>query len=178
VNGKDVPVFMKNELVDQIPSLKRLNLTNKDYANKSIQDLFPYELKDAEVKEVNYAASGVAYNDGKGHFIFKKLPTSLQLSSINAIRMKDVNGDGFPDIIAGGNYFNLLPQFGRLDASEGNLLLNDKKGNFKVVTPKYSGINVPGQTRDIASFKYKNDDCLLFLENNDYPVLYKIKKQN
>ncbi|MGN6602133.1 MAG: VCBS repeat-containing protein [Ginsengibacter sp.] len=178
VNGKDVPVFMKNELVDQIPSLKRLNLTNKDYANKSIQDLFPYELKDAEVKEVNYAASGIAYNDGKGHFIFKKLPTPLQLSSINAIRMKDVNGDGFPDIIAGGNYFNLLPQFGRLDASEGNLLLNDKKGNFKVVTPKYSGINVPGQTRDIASFKYKNDDCLLFLENNDYPVLYKIKKQN
>jgi hypothetical protein len=38
-----------------------------------------------------------------------------------------------------------------------------------------SGIDLRGQVRDIVSFKKKNEDCILFLENNDYPVSYKIK---
>ena len=174
-NGKDVPVFMKKDVTDQIPSLKRLNLKNADYATKTIQQLFGTGLEGAQVKQVNFAASCVAYNDGKGHFTIKKLPVQMQLSSVNAISVADVNKDGYPDIIAGGNFFDLLPQFGRLDASSGNLLLNDKKGNFKIVSARKTGLNVPGQTRDIVNFKYKNEDCILFLENDDYPVMYKIK---
>ncbi len=175
VGGKDVPVFMKNDLIDQIPTLKRLNLTNQDYATKTIQQLFGKELEDAQVKKVTYAASCIAYNDGKGHFTIKKLPVYMQLSSVNAITLKDVNNDGYPDMIAGGNFFDLLPQFGRLDASAGNLLINDKKGNFNMVPSMRTGLNVPGETRDIITFKYKKQDCVLFLENNDYPVMYKLK---
>ena len=33
------------------------------------------------------------------------------LSSVNAIRIMDVNNDGYQDIIAAGNFFDLLPQF-------------------------------------------------------------------
>jgi hypothetical protein len=175
VGGKDVPVFMKNDLIDQIPTLKRLNLTNRDYATKTIQQLFGKELEDAQLKKVTYAASCIAYNDGKGHFTIKKLPVYMQLSSVNAITLKDVNNDGYPDMIAGGNFFDLLPQFGRLDASAGNLLINDKKGNFNIVPSMRTGLNVPGETRDIITFKYKKEDCVLFLENNDYPVMYKLK---
>ena len=54
----------------------------------------------------------------------------LQLSSVNSLQLTDVNGDGYTDIIAGGNEFGFLPQFGRLDASFGNVLLNDGKGHF------------------------------------------------
>jgi len=176
VNEKDVPVFMKKDITDQVPSLKRLNLKNQDYATKSIQQLFPNELQDAQVKTVTYTASCVAYNDGRGHFTIKKLPVGIQLSSVNAIDMEDVNSDGYPDIIAGGNFFDLLPQFGRLDASAGHVLINDKKGNFAALPANRSGIDVPGETRDIVSLKYKNDDCILFLENNDYPVMYKLKR--
>lgn len=177
VNGKDVPVFMKKEIIDQVPSLKSLNLTNEDYATKTIQQLFGTGIEGAQEKKVNFAASCVAYNDGKGHFKIKKLPFEMQLSSVNAIKMKDINNDGYPDIITGGNFFDLLPQFGRLDASAGNVLLNDKKGNFETVPEKYTGIYVPGETRDIVSFKYKNDDCILFLENDNFPVTYKLKRE-
>lgn len=177
VNGKDVPVFMKKEIIDQVPSLKSLNLTNEDYATKTIQQLFGTGIEGAQEKKVNFAASCVAYNDGKGHFKIKKLPFEMQLSSVNAIKMKDINNDGYPDIITGGNFFDLLPQFGRLDASAGNVLLNDKKGNFETVPEKYTGIYVPGETRDIVSFKYKNDDCILFLENDNFPVMYKLKRE-
>lgn len=175
VNGQDVPVFMKTEITIQIPSLKKLNLKNQDYANKTIQQLFGKDIENAKVKQVNYTASCVAYNDGKGHFSIKELPMEIQLSSINAIQIMDLNHDGYPDLIAAGNWFDLLPQFGRVDASYGHILMNDKKGNFLEIPTSKTGIDVPGQTRDIISFKYKKEDHILFLENNEYPVMYKLK---
>ena len=176
IDGKDVPVFMKKEITDQIPSLKKLNLKNHDYASKTIQQLFGKDIENARVKQVNYTASCVAYNDGKGHFTIKKLPIGIQLSSVNAMQLKDINHDGYPDIIAAGNWFELLPQFGRVDASYGHVLMNDKKGNFVDIPADRTGIDVPGETRDIISFKYKKEDCILFLENDEYPVMYKIKR--
>ncbi|MEO5649182.1 MAG: FG-GAP-like repeat-containing protein [Ginsengibacter sp.] len=176
INGKDLPVFMKKEITDQIPSLKKLNLKNQDYATKTVQQLFGKEIENAEVKQVNYLASCVAYNDGKGHFTIKELPKEVQLSSINAIQIKDINQDGYPDIIAAGNWFDILPQFSRLDASFGHILMNDRKGYFIEIPPSKTGINVPGETRDIVSLKYKKEDRILFLENNDFPVMYKIKE--
>ena len=177
VNGKDVPVFTKREVTDAIPSLKKLNLKHHDYATKTIQELFGNDIDNAKVKKVNYTASCIAYNDGKGNFTVKKLPTAIQLSSVNAIQLMDINADGYPDIIAAGNFFDLLPQFCRLDGSYGHILMNDKKGNFVEMPNAKSGIELNGQTRDIISFKYKNEEGILFLENNDFPVLYKIKSK-
>jgi hypothetical protein len=176
VNGKDMPVFLKKEITEQLPSLKKQNLKHADYANKAIQDLFsPELLNKSVVRKVNWVSSCIAINDGKGHFTLRKLPPSAQFSSINAIRFMDVNNDGFGDIICAGNFFELLPQFCRLDASYGNILVNDGKGNFTALPSARSGIEVRGETRDIVPVKIKNSTCLLFLENNDYPVLYKLK---
>jgi enediyne biosynthesis protein E4 len=175
IEGKDFPIFTKREITDQIPSLKKLNLKHKDYATKTVQDLFGNEIKDAKVKEVNYLASCITYNDGKGNFTIKKLPPSFQLSSVNAMMFMDVNRDGYPDLIAAGNFYDLLPQFCRLDASYGQVFLNDKKGNFIELPISQSGLNLIGQTRDIISVKIKKDDYILFLENNDFPLLYKMQ---
>lgn len=175
VDGKDVPVFMRKDITDQIPSLKKSNLKNIDYAGKTIPQLFGKDVDSALIKTVNYTASCIAYNDGKGHFSIKKLPLNVQLSSVNAIQIADVNKDGYPDIIAAGNWFDLLPQFCRVDASFGQVLINDKKGDFISMPQAISGIDVKGETRDILSFKYKKDNCILFLENNDFPVMYKFK---
>jgi hypothetical protein len=178
ISGKDVPVFMKREITDQIPSLKKLNLKHQDYATKSIQELFGDDIKKATVKQVNYQSSCIAYNDGKGIFTIRKMPVAMQLSSINAIKITDINQDNYPDIIAAGNMFDLLPQFCRIDASYGHVLINIKKGDFNDLPQLKSGIDLNGQTRNILSFKYKKEDCILFLENNEIPVLYKIKLAN
>lgn len=177
VKGKDIPVFTKREVTDQVPSLKKLNLKHRDYAKKTVQELFGNEIKNAKVKQVNYAASCIAYNDGKGTFSIKTLPGTVQLSSVNAFATIDVNHDNYPDLVAAGNFFDLLPQFCRLDASYGHVLLNDHKGNYVEMTAAQSGLNVNGQTKDIITVKYKKDNCILFLENNDFPVLYKLKSK-
>jgi hypothetical protein len=63
VDGKDKPVFLKHDLEDAMPFLKKNNLKNADYARKSVQELIPSEaLNKATTKQFNYSASCIAIN--------------------------------------------------------------------------------------------------------------------
>ena len=75
----------------------------------------------------------------------------------------------------GGILYTFLPQFERLDASFGDVLINDGKGNFKWVNQKKTGLNVKGMVRDIVQIPGKDGPGILFLINDEYPVLYKFK---
>ncbi|WP_462262825.1 VCBS repeat-containing protein [Ferruginibacter sp.] len=178
IDGKDKPVFMKGELESQLPMLKKQNLRNVDYAKKSVQELFSaVQMEKVLIKQVNYSSSCIAYNTGNGNFTIQDMPQGIQLSSAKTILPVDVNADGKPDLILGGNEFGFQPQLGRLDASPGDVLLNDGKGNFSILNPGISGINLQGQVRGICLIKSKGVVNVLFLQNNEYPVLYKLKKQ-
>ncbi len=175
IDGKDKPVFLKSEVQDQLPFIKKNNLHHRDYATKAIQDLFPKEMVGTSlVKSFNYPSSVVAINNGNGNFTLQPLPVMSQVSCINAILPFDINGDGFIDLVTGGNQFGFLPQFEKLDGSFGDVLINDGKGNFKWVENKKSGLAMNGEVRDIALIKNDNGLQLLFLLNNDYPCLYKL----
>jgi hypothetical protein len=99
----------------------------------------------------------------------------VQLSSVNATSCMDVNKDDKIDLILGGNLYTFLPQFERLDASFGDVLLNDGKGNFTWVPQKKTGLNVRGQVRDIVEIPGEKFPYILFLINDEYPALYKLK---
>ncbi len=177
IDKKDKPVFMKSELESQMPMLKKQNLHNVDYAKRSVQELFTKDqMANVIVKEVNCTASCVAINNGNGKFTIKELPVDIQLSSVKAIAAIDVNNDGILDLVTGGNEFGFQPQLGRLDASDGAVLINNGKGNFSTIKKESSGIQLPRQVRDIVLLKRNGAFGLLFLQNNEYPVFYQIKK--
>jgi hypothetical protein len=176
--NRDVPVFLKHEVQDQVPSIKKENLKHSDFAKRSIQELFPAELLNKSlVRQINYCKSIVAINDGKGNFTVRELPSKAQLSVINAIYCFDINKDGLPDLVTGGNNSGYLPQFGKLDASYGDVFLNDGKGGFTWLPSNRTGVLVHGQVRDIAMVKGNDKAFLLFLRNNDVPVLYQFQEQ-
>ena len=141
-DGKDMPVFVKRDVTEQFPALKKENLKNSDYATKTIQQLFNKKLiETATIKKVNYCSSIIAISDGKGSSAIKKLPRQVQLSSVNAVCIADVNNDSKMDLIIGGNKSGFTPQFGRLDASYGDILINAGNGEFMRQEPRISGLN-------------------------------------
>jgi len=177
VDGKDMPVFLKHEMQDQVPSIKKGNLKHHEYAKKTMQELFnPALLSKSLVKEFNYTSSCIAINNGNGNFAIHELPFMVQLSSVNAIECIDINKDGFMDLVMGGNKSGFLPQFGRLDASFGHVMINNGKGDFTWLDPASSGLDIPGEIKDIKTITNNNGTYLLFLRNNDYPVLYSVNK--
>lgn len=175
IGGKDMPVFLKRDVQDQLPILKKENLKHSDYAKKTIQDLFSTEMiNNSILKKFNYAPSCVAINQGNGKFAIKELPVMSQLSCINAIMPIDVNNDGFVDLVTGGNQFGFSPQFEKLDASFGDVLINNGKGEFAWQEAKKTGLDLRGELRDIAAIKNTKGTYLLFLQNNEFPFLYKL----
>jgi hypothetical protein len=176
VDGKDVPVFLKREITDQFPGLKKQNLKHSEYAKKNISNIFGKEVLDKAVqKKFNYCSSVIAMNNGDGSFTITALPQMVQLSSVNAIEITDINGDNKPDLVAGGNMFGFPPQFGRLDASYGHVLLNNGKGGFNWVAPAQSGLNLNGAIKDIKKIDNKDKGYILVVRNDKTPALYRIK---
>lgn len=178
VDGQDKTVFLKHELQDQIPSIKKQNLKHSEYAKKTMNELFPQDvLNKSIVKVFNYGSSIIAFNKGNGHFVIQKLPPLTQISSINAIHQMDINHDGFTDLILGGNKYGFPPQFGRLDASYGDVLINDQKGGFTRLDNVQSGLEIRGEVKDILEIPSAKKDYLLFLINDDYPALYETNEK-
>ncbi|WP_363268715.1 VCBS repeat-containing protein [Flavobacterium sp.] len=174
IEGKDMPINLKQELAKQIPSIKKKNLSYADYAKKSVQEIFAQDVvvnslqKTAVIQE-----SVVAINKGNGQFEIITLPKEVQFSSVNASCVIDLNKDGILDVILGGNQYEFKPQFGRLDANHGSVLLGSKKGNFTWLPYANSGFFLTGEVQKIKSVKNKNNTiAILAVLNNNTPKLF------
>ena len=173
ISGKDMPVFLKHDVEELLPSIKKKNLRHHMFAEKTIQELFtPEQLSNANTRVFNYASSCIAYNEGQGKFSLVTLPVMAQLSSVNAVNCADIDNDGKKDVIIGGNKFWFPTQFGRLDASLGTVLINNGKRTFSWLYPNQSGLHLTGEVKDIVFISSPGKSQLLFLMNDEVPVMY------
>jgi hypothetical protein len=176
INGKDMPVHQKRELTTQMVSLKKQNLKASEYAKRSIQELFPEAvLKKTNVKQVNTSETILVINNGDGNFTIKPLPSRSQLSCICGIACADVNKDGKTDIIMGGNNFEFKPQFSRLDADYGSVLLNNGNLDFEWQNYNDSGFFIKEEVKHIQPIKDKNGNVFFVVAiNNEKPRVFAI----
>jgi len=173
LNGKDVPVVMKKDLAEQLPSMKKKNVLHEVYAARGMKTLFAAKnLENAEVKEANYFKTVVAINEGDGNFTMQPMTAFAQLSCINASTMLDFDKDGDLDLITGGNRFEFIPQYSRLDASLATIWENQGNGNFTQIPDKLSGLQADKEVRSILSFDQNGQTNLLIIQNNEIPELY------
>ena len=89
----------------------------------------------------------------------------------------DYDKDGDLDLIMAGNNFEFKPQFSRLDADYGDVLLND--GNFEFTWQNYdkSGIFIKSEVKHIKQFKDKNGKAFfLFAINDEKPKIFSINE--
>jgi enediyne biosynthesis protein E4 len=119
VGDKYYPVTDRDELISQLPSLKRQVLFYSDYRHKSIDELFPGKvIENAKVYQVDLLSSILLLSDSAGYKRIA-LPEEAQYSPMYGLLAVDFDNDGVEDLIAGGNQYEVKPQFGRYDASAG-----------------------------------------------------------
>jgi hypothetical protein len=181
--GRNTPFSLRDDLIKSVPPLKARFLNYKDYARKSIDDVFPAaELKDAVTRRAHTFASSLARNNGDGSFTLIPLPRAAQLAPVYGILADDVDGDGKIDLLLAGNFDGVKPEIGRLAASAGLLLRGDPSRctradstcvPFVPVDPTESGFAVPGQTRDIQRVRTREGDRYLVARNNDRPLVFR-----
>jgi hypothetical protein len=166
--GKEYPYYTRDEMVKQLPYLKKKYLSYTKFAEATLNDMFDKAtLEKSKHFEAYDFRSAYIENKGDWKFQMKPLPTATQFSTINASVVDDFNRDGNLDIIVAGNFYPLNIQMGRYDASFGYLLLGDGKGGFKVVANKDSGISIKGEVRKIEQIKVGDKEHYLAFRNNE-----------
>jgi hypothetical protein len=117
------PRVLRHNLISQLPYLKKENLLYKEYAGKSVFEVFDtLQLERSALLQAQTLRPAVYFNNGNGTFShWHELPLEAQIAPVYAIDVVDVNGDGANDIIMGGNLFEVQPEWGRYDASRGTV---------------------------------------------------------
>ena len=178
LEGRDQPLHQKREIMAQLVSLKKENLKASEYAKRSIQELFSEgTLNNSLVRKVNTSATIIAVNKGNGDFEIVELPVETQLSCVCGITCTDVNGDGNLDIILGGNDYEFKPQYSRLDANYGSVLLNDGNMNFEWKNYMESGFAIKEEIKHIRNFKdASGNEFIVVAINDEKPRVFAIDK--
>jgi hypothetical protein len=168
------PLALRAELINTLPFLASRLPTFKDYATKTVKDIFtPQELSGALLKKTSTLATTLALNNGDGSFTLVPLPNEAQVAPVYGILAADVDHDGHTDLLLAGNFDGFKPDIGRMAASYGLLLHGDGKGRFTPIRTTESGFFVPGQSRDIARVRTAHGDLYVVARNNDRPLLFR-----
>jgi len=168
------PWVMRDDLVKQLPGLKKRLLKYHEFAAADLSTMFDQGvLKNSLVYKVNEFRSGIFRNDN-GIFTFVPLPEQAQWTDQKASLIADLNGDGKKDIVLGGNQMKARPEMGIDAGSYGMVFINQGNLHFNYLQNSKSGICESGEIRDIRSLKLGQEQCILISKNNELVKIYKI----
>jgi hypothetical protein len=151
-DGKLYPVRGRSKLAYVFPWIRKKFPTYESYAHATIEDIFPADtLAKARRLTATELASGIYTRKADGTFEFSRLPNLAQLSPINGIVVRDLDGDGIRDVFCVGNNFGPEPSTGRFDGGVSLLLKGDGRGGLTPVPTWQSGLLAPGDTRSAVA---------------------------
>lgn len=167
VQGKSYPIYQRNTLLTQIPSLRSRFKTYEDYAKASMDDIFPADTrKGAYLRDCRYFESAYIENLGNGSFRLSSLPVEAQTAPVFGILANDYNSDGNTDLLLTGNSYSTTISDGQYDAFTGLMLAGDGKGGLIPVPGRESGFFADGDTKSLAELTLKNRSSLILVARN------------
>ncbi|HEY8512682.1 MAG TPA: VCBS repeat-containing protein [Cyclobacteriaceae bacterium] len=170
-NGKYYPLDSFDMLASQINGLRKKYTNYKDFAGKTIEEVFDAELlKSAVVYEISELASGYLKNVG-GRFEFAAFPMDLQIAPIMAQLRYDFDADGKEEVLLAGNYFGVQPFHGRFGSFTGAII----KGADQVISGLQVGLDLVNRSvRHLNILRFRNRDYLLVTVNDGRAQLYEL----
>lgn len=166
-SGEYVPMRGKECTTQQMPYVSEKFKDYHSFASSKLLDILPKDkIEGAVVYQIENFESVILLNNNS-KFIIKKLPIQAQVSPIKDAVIKDFNNDGLLDLFIVGNHYGVEVETIRYDAGNGLILLGNGASEFKAITTKESGINIPNDTRSISSIVINNRNILLVTSNKD-----------
>jgi hypothetical protein len=170
--GKSYPYVTRDELLDQLSSMRTRFADYSSYANATLTDIFtPQELKGASRLAANHLKTTLFITNLQGKFEEKPLPIEAQFAPVYTITSFDHNQDGKKDLLLSGNIHHSRLRFGKYDASYGTLVQGDDNGHFKYIPQSQSGLKLTGDVRSSITL----DNTILFGINGQEVKAYQIK---
>ncbi|WP_332368383.1 VCBS repeat-containing protein [Spirosoma telluris] len=122
-NGEPHPFNARDEMLDQVVSLRKKFTDYTSYSKATVTDLFePDELNRAQKLDATTLQTVLFLNGGGAtpKFSLQPLPIEAQVAPVYALALVDVNYDGLPDLIIGGNREYNRVRLGKEDANRGS----------------------------------------------------------
>lgn len=177
IQGTSYPLASRDELLDQIPVLKKKYVKYADYAGATLDDIFNTEQRaKAQVFWCTEVESIVLVQQEELKFSKRPLPVEAQFSTTQSILADDFDDDGNQDLLLLGNFFGYRTQAGESDASFGLLLKGKGDGTFDAVTPDESGLFADGDVRAAVIVNTPKGPRLIVAKNDDVPQVIRIAK--
>lgn len=171
INGEEYTFLAKDELERPLPILKKAYLTYSEVAGKSVQYMFYDLFKDFTELKAEVLGSSLFLSDGKGGFVRSDLPDECQLSPLfSFLPFGDMRQ---PSVLAGGNFYGVIPYEGRYDAMLPSSLQFGGNGSARI-TDQMPWME--GEVRDLKWIQTGGGKKILVMARNNAPLLFFTRK--
>jgi len=172
-NGTSLPLALRDELTNALPSLKPRYPKYSDYAGQTVEQILGNGLNGALVKQAETLATTVALSNRDGSYTLVPLAREAQIAPVYGILAGDFDHDGKLDLLLAGNFSGVQPEIGSMMASYGLMLRGNGRGGFTPLHADQSGFVAPGEARDIQRLHTVRGDLYIVARNNDKPLFFR-----
>jgi enediyne biosynthesis protein E4 len=159
------------ELAEQLPYIGERFETHNEFAEADLYEIVDRTLmNEAITYEVHDLSSAVFYQNENG-FHRKPLPLTSQFAPVHTFLVNDLTGNGYPDVVTAGNFFDANIQRGRYAADYGNVLLNDREGNLHYLPNRYTDWFLTGPIKKLDIIQI-NEEPVMVVAENDQPLRF------
>ncbi len=167
VDGVYKPVAFRDQMIKQLPILKKKYVRYANYASASIEDVFPKKELEAGMVLSVTELRNMWFENQAGKMIPHAFPNEAQTAPVRSILVADFDQNGTQDLLLAGNDYGTEIETGRYDAGNGTLLLNDGKGQWRYIPNLMSGFWAKKDARAVRSFKAAGGKKGIMVANNN-----------
>jgi hypothetical protein len=169
-NDQLFPYAGRDEIIGQIPMLKKKFGRYSTYATATLYDVFTKEQLEGSITlTVNTFQTSYFVNE-KNKFIPHTIPYQVQLAPVFDMIIDDFNHDGRKDVLMAGNFLYAETETGEMDAGNGTLLLQNEDGTFRYIPNVEHGFWAQGEVRELKKVLLANGEQAILTGNNQGPI--------
>ena len=168
------PFVSRDDLVSQLPMLKKQFTSYDEYAQSTMADILSFlppaksdtiqEMRSLILDQVALQLEEIA------------LPIATQVAPTYAIESLDYDSDGDLDLVLAGNNSANRVKIGEIDANHGILLENKGALRFEALPMMRSGLKLRGDVRSLKKIEFSDKTLLVFGVNDAALRTYSIAK--